>query len=154
MKLSYSTAHLQSVCSSQLLHCKARQSHADSPMSDGAHRFPPQVRTMAVEAEKKRKHTRSWDQPARISKIKSALEEVIATIDPKEAETHQILGHLTAAHKAMEMACSILPSNEQMQKTLNASPRPKHQVTMVGRSILFHQWQARRSNPTCSTSEP
>ena len=115
--------------------------------------FPPQVKTMAVEAEKKRKHTRSWDQPTRISKIKSALEEVIATTDPKEAETHQILGHLTAAHKAMEMARSILQGNEQMQKTLNTSPRPKHQVTMVGRSILFHQWQARRSNPTCSTSE-
>ena len=123
-------------------------------MSDGVHSSSPQLQTMALEAEEERKHIRSWDQPARISKIKSSLEEVIATIDPKEAETHQMLGHLTAAHKAMEMACSILPGNEQMQKTLTTSPRQKHQVTMVERSILFHQWQAQRINPTCSTSEP
>ena len=123
-------------------------------MSDGGHISPPQLQTMALKAEEERKHIRSWDQSARISKIKSSLEEVIATIDPKEAETHQMLGHLTAAHKAMEMACIILPGNEQKQKTLTTSPRPKHQVTMVERSILFHQWQAQRSNPTCSTSEP
>ena len=154
MKLSYSTAHLQCVCSSQMLHYKARQPHEDSPISDGVHRSSSQVEIMAIEAEKKRKHTRSWDHPARISQIKNALEEVIANIDPKEAETHQILGHLTAAHKAMEMACSILPGDEQMQTTMNTTRRPKHQVTMVGRSILFQQWQARRSNPTRSTSEP
>ena len=123
-------------------------------MSDGVHSSSPQLQTMALKAEEERKHTRSWDQPARISKIKSSLEEIIATIDPKKAETHQMLGHLTAAHKAMEMACSILPGNEQMQKTLTTSPRQKHQVTMVERSILFHQWQAQRSNTTCSTSEP
>ena len=123
-------------------------------MSDGGHSSSPQLQTMALKAEEERKHIRSWDQPARISKIKSSLEEVIATIDPKKAETHQMLGHLTAAHKAMEMACAILPGNEQMQKTLTTSPRQKHQVTMVERSILFHQWQAQRSNTTCSTSEP
>ena len=123
-------------------------------MSDGVHSSSPQLQTMALKAEEERKHIRSWDQPARISKIKSSLEEIIATIDPKEAETHQMLGHLTAAHKAMEMACSILPGNEQMQKTLTTSPRQKHQVTMVERSILFHQWQAQRSNTTCSPSEP
>ena len=40
---------------------------------------------MALKAEEERKHTRSWDQPARISKIKSSLEEIIATIDPKKS---------------------------------------------------------------------
>ena len=123
-------------------------------MSEGVHTSSPQQQAMALEAEEERKHIRSWDQPARIRKIKSSLEEVIATIDSKEAETRQMLGHLTAAYKAMERACCILPDSELMQKTLTTSPRPKHQVTMVERSILFHQWQAQQSNPTCSTSEP
>ena len=123
-------------------------------MSDGGHILPPQLQTMALKADEERKHIRSWDQSARISEIKSSLEEVIATFDPKKAETHQMLEHLTAAHKAMEMACTILPGNEQMQKTLTTSPRQKHLVTMVERFILFHQWQAQRSNTTCSTSEP
>ena len=114
--------------------------------------LPPSVKTTAIETEKKRKHPLSCAQTTRISQIKNALGEVIFTTDPKEAETHQILEHLTAAHHAMEMACSLLRGNGQSQTALKISPKPKHRVTIVERSILFHQWQARRSDPTCPTS--
>jgi len=122
-------------------------------MSDGGHILPPQLRTMACKVDVEREHIGSWDQSARISEIKSSLEEVIATFDPKKAETHQMLEHLTAAHKAMERACTLLPGNEQTRKTLTMSPRRKHSVTMIERSLVFHQWQAQRRSTTCSTSE-
>jgi len=122
-------------------------------MSDGGHIHPPQLRTMASKVDVGRKHIGSWDQSARISEIKSSLEEVIATLDPKKAEIHQMLEHLTAAHKAMERACTLIPGNEQTQKTLTVSPRWKHSVTMIERSFYFHQWQAQRRSTTCSTSE-
>ena len=99
--------------------------------------LPPQTEAMAAGTEKKRKHSSRYDKTTRISHIKCALEEVIINTDPKELETYEILEHLTAAHKAMEMTCSLLPGNEQME----------HNVTMVGRSVLFHQWQARRGYP-------
>ena len=120
-------------------------------MSDGGHIHPSQMRTMASKVDVGRR-----DQSARISEIKSSLEEIIATFDPKKAEIHQMLEHLTAAHKAMEKACALIPGNEQTQKTLNVSPRRKQSVTMIERSLCFHQWQAQqaqRRSTTCSTSE-
>ena len=117
-------------------------------MSDGGHIHPSQMRTMASKVDVGRR-----DQSARISEIKSSLEEIIATFDPKKAEIHQMLEHLTAAHKAMEKACTLIPGNEQTQRTLNVSPRRKQSVTMIERSLCFHQWQAQRRNTTCSTSE-
>ena len=122
-------------------------------MSDGGHIHPSQMRTMASKVDVGKKHIGSRDQSARISEIKSSLEEIIATFDPKKAEIHQMLEHLTAAHKAMEKACTLIPGNEQTQKTLTVSPRWKHSVTMIERSFYFHQWQAQRRSTTCSTSE-
>ena len=122
-------------------------------MSDGGHIHSPPLRTMASKVDVASKHIGAWDQSARISEIKSSLEEVIATFDPKKAETHQMLEHLTEAHKAMERAYTLIPGNEQTQKTLTVSPRRKHSVTMVERSCYFHQWQAQRRGTTCSTSE-
>ena len=67
-------------------------------MSDGGHIHSPPLRTMASKVDVASKHIGAWDQSARISEIKSSLEEVIATFDPKKAETHQMLEHLTEAH--------------------------------------------------------
>ena len=125
-------------------------------MSDGGHTLPPQLRTMACKIDVGRKHISSWDQSARLSEIKSSLEEVIATFDPKKAEIHHMLEYLTAAHKAIEKACTLIQGNEQTQKTLNVSPRRKQSVSMIERSLCFHQWQAQqaqRRSTTCSTSE-
>ena len=84
--------------------------------------LPPQTEAMAAGTEKKRKHSSRCDKTTQISQIKCALEEVIANTDPKEAEAYEILGHLTAAHKALDMACSLLPSDEQMRKILTEPP--------------------------------
>ena len=122
-------------------------------MSDGGHIHPSQMRTVASKVEVSRKHIGSRDQSARISEIKSSLEEIIATLDPKKAEIHQMLEHLTAAHKAMEKACILISGNEQTQQNLNMSPKRKQSVPMIERSLCFHQWQAQQRSTTCSTSE-
>ena len=125
-------------------------------MSDGGHIHPSQMRTMSSKVDVGRKHIGSRDQSARISEIKSSLEEIIATFDPKKAEIHHMLEHLTAAHKAIEKACTLIQGNEQTHKTLNVSPRRKQSVSMIERSLCFHQWQAQqaqRRSTTCSTSE-
>ena len=143
----------QCVCSSQLFHLKASDSERTELMSDCGHIHPSQMRTMVGKVDVGRKHISSRDQSARISEIKSSLEEIIATLDLKKAEIHQMLEHLTAAHKAMEKACILISGNEQTQQNLNIPPKRKQSVTMIERSLCFHQWQAQRRSTTCSTSE-
>ena len=113
----------------------------------------PQTEAMASGTQKKRKHHSHCGKVTRISQIKCALEEIITNTDPKESEASEILEYLTTAREALEMAGSLLLSNEKMHKILTEPPRPKHDLTMVGRSFLFHQWQARRVDPTCPTCE-
>ena len=125
--------------------------------------LPPQAEAMAIGIEKKRKQFSPSDKVTKINRIKYALAEVIADTDPKDAKASEILGHLTTAHVAIETvsSCSVppmasqslLPGNEQMHKIRTDPSGPKHNVTMLGRAALFHQWQASRADQTCPTGE-
>ena len=115
--------------------------------------LPPQVEAMAIGIEKKRKQFSPSDKVTKINRIKYALAEVIADTDPKDAKASEILGHLTTAHVAIETVSSLLLGNEQMHKILTDPSGPKHNVTMLGRAALFHQWQASRADQTCPTGE-
>ena len=68
--------------------------------------------------------------PISAGQIKCALEEIITNTDPKESEASEILEHLMTAREALEMASSLLPSNEKMHKILTEPPRPKHDLTL------------------------
>ena len=114
---------------------------------------PPQAEAMAIGIEKKRNQFSPSDKVTKINRAKYALAEVIADTDPKDAKASEILGHLTTAHVAIETVSSLLPGNEQMQKILTDPSGPKHNVTMLGRASLFHQWQASRADQTCPAGE-
>ena len=150
VKLISFPAHLQYGCSSQPLRSRATFTVPKERVCTG---LPLQMKAMASRAEKKRKQISSCDQTTQISQIKGALEEVIVNTNLKETGSHEVIEHLNAAHKAMEMACSLLLGDEQIQKTMNTSSRSNHKVSMVGRAALFHQWRSRQSDPLCPTGE-
>ena len=107
----------------------------------------------ATGVEKKRKLSSSSEHCRKIKQIKRALAEVITEIDPVNARTSEIFGHLTTAHRAIETASDLLADTSQMQRTLTEQSRSDCQLTMVERATLFHQWQANRTAQTCQTDE-
>jgi len=62
-----------------------------------------------ADVEKKRKLFNCSEHYIRIKQIKSALAAVVAEIDPKDATTSEVIGHLTKSHvRSRQLAVSWL----------------------------------------------
>ena len=96
----------------------------------------------AADVEKKRKLFNCSEHYIRIKQIKSALAAVVAEIDPKDATTSEVFGHLTKAHGAVEAASSLLAGNSRVQRTLTDKSDFECQPTMLERANIFHHWHA------------
>ena len=106
-----------------------------------------------ADVEKKRKLFNCSEHYIRIKQIKSALAAVVAEIDPKDATTSEVFGHLTKAHGAVEAASSLLAGNSCVQRTLTDKSDFDCQPTMLERANIFHHWHASRTALICQTDE-
>jgi recombinational DNA repair ATPase RecF len=106
-----------------------------------------------ADVEKKRKLFNCSEHYIRIKQIKSALAAVVAEIDPKDATTSEVFGHLTKAHGAVKAASSLLAGNSRVQRTLTDKSDFDCQPTMLERANIFHHWHASRTAQICQTDE-
>ena len=129
VKLFSSATHLQAYAQANHNDIKSNNLMATVPRAKERTALSPQTEAMAAGTEKKRKHSHCG-KVTRISQIKCVFEEIITNTDPKESEASEILEYLTTAREALEMAGSLLLSNEKMHKILTEPPRPKHDLTL------------------------